>query len=70
MRKLSGPLAEVVVGMAADKHLGVVYSASVLAPSEPAWEPTPEEVEDAKKRAAGDNFGMPVAEIREGSVVT
>lgn len=65
---LARRLTDDLVAVSGDKHLGVVYSASVLPPRESRWEPTPEEVEAAKERAARDNFGFPVAEIRDGNV--
>jgi hypothetical protein len=66
--KLAWRLTNDVRAVTGDKHLGVVYSASVLPPHEPERKMTTEELEDFKQRAAVDNFGMPVAEIREGNV--
>jgi hypothetical protein len=67
-RKLARRLTDDLRAVTSDKHLGVVYSASVLEPPAPGREPTPEEIEQHRKQAAQDNFGMPVAEIREGNV--
>jgi hypothetical protein len=68
-RKLARRLTDDLHAVTHDKHLAVVYSGSVLEPPGPEHEPTPEEIEQFRKDAATlDNFGMPVAEIREGNV--
>jgi hypothetical protein len=67
-RKLAWRISNDLFAVTGDKHLGVVYSASVLPPLEPERKLTSEELEDFEQRAAVDNFGMPVAEIREGNV--
>jgi hypothetical protein len=66
--ELAWRLTNDLFAVTGDKHLGVDYSASVLPPHEPERKMTSEELEDFKQRAAMDNFGMPVAEIREGNV--
>lgn len=67
-RKLAKRLTDDLVAVTGDKHLRVVYSGSVLPPPQPRREMSPEEIEQFKKHAAGDNFGMPVAEVRDGNV--
>ncbi len=48
-----------------DKHLDVTYRVAV---PEPPGKPTPEELERFDEMAARDNYGIPVAEIREGNL--
>ncbi|HWB78266.1 MAG TPA: S41 family peptidase [Nannocystaceae bacterium] len=51
-----------------DKHLSVVYSSAPIPPQTEGAEPPPEELARFKEQAARDNFGIPVAEIREGGI--
>ncbi|MCA9688432.1 MAG: S41 family peptidase [Myxococcales bacterium] len=62
---LAHRLTDDLFAVTGDKHLGVTYHAVAAAPTRP---PTPEELERFAERAARDNFGMPIAELREGSV--
>lgn len=66
-RTLAKRLTRELFEVAGDKHLRVVYSASDL-PPKPERDRSPEEIEKFRKHAAGDNFGMPVAEVRGGSI--
>jgi hypothetical protein len=62
---LARRITEDLLAVTHDKHLDVMYGTF---PPGPPSEPTAEEVEQFKKHAAQDNFGMPIAEIREGNV--
>jgi hypothetical protein len=67
-RKLAKRLSDDLRAVTGAKHLCVTYSSSVPPPEGPQTEMSPQDIERFKKQAAADNFGMPVAEIREGNV--
>lgn len=58
-------VSEDLYAVTGDKHLEASYHA--VAP-EPPHDPTPAELDAIKKVAVRDNFGMPVAEIRDGGI--
>ncbi len=63
--QLAHRLMDDLFAVSRDEHLDLTYRATV---PEPSHEPTPEELERLHEMAAQDNYGMPVAEIREGNV--
>ncbi len=62
---LAHRLMDDLIAVSHDKHLDVTYRAAA---PEPARAPTQEELERLDEMAAQDRFGMPVAEIRDGSI--
>lgn len=65
---LAQRLNDDILAVTSDKHLSVIYSASVLERPGPETGPTPEQVERIEQQAANDEFGVPVAEVRDGNV--
>lgn len=62
---LAHRLMEDLFAVSHDKHLDLNYQSVA---SEPPTEPTPEERERFGEMAARNNYGMPVAEIREANI--
>jgi hypothetical protein len=67
-RTLAWRLGNDLRAVTGDDHLDVFYSSVAFAPIDPSWEPSADETEALKQRAALDHYGMPVAEIRDGNV--